>query len=103
MKRHSKQADKVFKQIQLEFRQNLRNSMMDLADHHEKTTKLGMPTGMGESLFFTLMWDEFTSIYKDMLPTEWEENEEFLKHLFEKIMNGDSPGASLVQEKPTIN
>ena len=92
-------AEKRFEEIQKKFRLNLRQCMTEMSDHHEKMKDEGMPIGMGESLFFALMWDEFTQLYKEMVPTKHEDETEFLKSLFNSIMEDGGPMA--YGKKPT--
>lgn len=104
MKKKKYDADEEFKKIQIDFRLAVRDSMLAMSDHHEKTKHEGLPAGMGESLFFCIMWDEFLSIYEHFVPTEYEEHEDFLKLMFKKIMSGDGPPSTFQEKtKPIIN
>lgn len=77
--------------LQNDFLSELRNSMTRFMEYREKKDGEGTPLGMPESLFFSIMWAEFCDVYKQMFPSEYTENREFLQSLFTKIMNGEGP------------
>ena len=111
--------DREFAELQADFQKQVQKFMMKAIAFHKRTTKEPNPTGMQETLLFSIMWVEFLEAYKYINPETFDEDVAFLKHMFNKIMDGDLPGkmrwqdgegndlgpadAKEIYKKPTIN
>jgi len=118
MKRKLTGDDAEFAKLQRDWQKQVQKFMTKAIQFHNKTTELPNPAGMQETLLFSIMWIEFIEAYKYLSPATFDEDVGFLRHMFNKIMDGKLPGNmrwqdtngndvgpadSDIYKKPTIN
>lgn len=91
MKKKIQSEDAKFAKMQRDWQKQVQKFMLKGMQLHEEMTSEPILTGMQETLLFSIMWIEFIEAYKEVRPSTFQTDVDFLQHMFAKVMKGDIP------------